>query len=1068
MKFIIGVIASLILVTAQAAEKVWNGGAGTRLWADAANWTGGLPTADDTVKLANGAVVVADATAVCTSVDLAGGTLVLSVADETSLGFAVGGTGVFDKAGTGVLTVQAGAFAATVTLCVDDGQLDLNGTAQTVAGVKGGGILTNGADAQATLTIASAGETTLEPLVSGNVKVVKTGAGKLSVRGAKTYSGDTLVSEGGLAAAPGCAVEALGGCVVHLDAMRTDTLKVNAADNKVLEWRSTAGDGLVFSPYPREGVDGFPAADEFDVDTPTYNSRLANGLPALQCGENAAGEKALTFLFGNKTIAHRTVILVQVPMAPTKPAGANLLGYSSYGHPFFTDGSADNDRILKKWWGSSGKMYGQLGTSWNGGYPYVYMNGLKEWDPDGSVYNPYGENRKQGFMSKFDTAPFNYYTPHVVTMVLPENANTVSFRPAVGVSGRIYWDGMKRGGDTSDADWFIGKLCEVIVFNRSLSDTERLTIETELMRKWNLPHRSTPIVDSPLSANSAYHVVGGTTLDTGSGLGKVAALAVDSGSLVCDVPADEVRSLAAGSISGPGCLEKRGEGTLQIVGAKATTGSLPALTVDDGQLDLCGSELKVSTAIGGGEIVNTATDEANLIVANDAASKLQPKVTGAVKVTKSGAGRMEVRCLGAQTADIELGGGTVAAVTGVPVESVAGCVIHLDAMRADTIDYDPADYTVRAWRSTAGDGVVFREYNDQTRGSGPAVENFPTDRPIYKPTGIGGQLPCVTGGAKLDGSRTLTLLFADKLIDHRTIILVQMPTPGPYYYSGYGNPFFIKNDGISENAEKNRLFRRWSVSNGAQYMSCNTGWNNGDVYMYLNAIETWNPTDGCVYGTLGKDGHFYFNVNGDAKPHVISMVLPEGASTVSFHPSVCAGGRIHWDGMTLNDDGSYRITDWFVGSVCEVLVFDRSLADAERREIETMLLTKWSLTAKGALRTTNPLPGPMALAVTDSTTLDVGGFAANIGSLTFCAGTASFYPVLTVSGLLDDTLDLTSSTLAFEGGENVVKGQKILAAPGATVSGPFADVSGLPDGGRVSYRTDCVRYSASGLAIILR
>jgi len=105
------------------------------------------------------------------------------------LATAVTGTGGRDLLPTtSRLTVDAGAI------------LDLNGNQQTIAGLEGAGTVTNAASGGAvTLTVAQAGSSAFTGALTGELALVKSGAGVLTLSGANTFNGGTTVNGGTLA-----------------------------------------------------------------------------------------------------------------------------------------------------------------------------------------------------------------------------------------------------------------------------------------------------------------------------------------------------------------------------------------------------------------------------------------------------------------------------------------------------------------------------------------------------------------------------------------------------------------------------------------------------------------------------------------------------------------------------------------------------------------------------------------------------------------------------------------------------------------------------------------------------
>ena len=132
------------------------------------------------------------------------GFLILSAANTYTGGTTVNGTLQLSGAGT----LGAASSALTVNT---GGEVDLNGTSQTVgnligAGGTGGDILNNASGTSSTLTIGSGDATggSFNGLISdhsagtGTVALTKIGAGTLTLSGPNAYSGPTTISSGAL------------------------------------------------------------------------------------------------------------------------------------------------------------------------------------------------------------------------------------------------------------------------------------------------------------------------------------------------------------------------------------------------------------------------------------------------------------------------------------------------------------------------------------------------------------------------------------------------------------------------------------------------------------------------------------------------------------------------------------------------------------------------------------------------------------------------------------------------------------------------------------------------------
>ncbi len=129
---------------------------------------------------------------------LAGGALTLNTINTYT-----GGTRI--NAGTTLTEGVAGALPASGTVAVA-GTLDLNGFNQTIGALSDGavssGVVTSGLAGAVTLTAGAAASTTYSGIIqngAGAVALTKSGAGKLTLTGANTYSGVTSINGGVLA-----------------------------------------------------------------------------------------------------------------------------------------------------------------------------------------------------------------------------------------------------------------------------------------------------------------------------------------------------------------------------------------------------------------------------------------------------------------------------------------------------------------------------------------------------------------------------------------------------------------------------------------------------------------------------------------------------------------------------------------------------------------------------------------------------------------------------------------------------------------------------------------------------
>ena len=184
-----------------------------------------------------------------------------------------------------------------------------------------------------------------------------------------------------------------------------------------------------------------------------------------------------------------------------------------------------------------------------------------------------------------------------------------------------------------------GDMAEALVFNYTLSDTDRAAVEAYLMHKWGIAaQRDSTLLalrnDNPsaqLAVPAALTEAYGTTLSLAkSGPGDVAlsgpiafsgSLLINKGSLTLDTPAGLTTVIAA-PVSGPGALLKSGSGGLALslsspyaggtavqsgtlyAGANGSLGSGPVTVAAGAALDIVNGPATANPIIGTAAIAN--------------------------------------------------------------------------------------------------------------------------------------------------------------------------------------------------------------------------------------------------------------------------------------------------------------------------------------------------------------------------------------------------------------------------------------------------------------------------------
>ena len=164
-RLLLAAAASAMVLVAQAADYVWNGGTSGE-WTTSSNWlpdTGYPNGADDTAAFSPSAA-----------------TAVTIGSAVTVKGISVGGTAAFTLTGSAI-TLGSGGITNTSTQAVGVSNDLAIATAKTPLAVTGNGTLS---------TSNPAGSLHLGGVVSGSGGLYKTGAGELHLYGANTFTGD--------------------------------------------------------------------------------------------------------------------------------------------------------------------------------------------------------------------------------------------------------------------------------------------------------------------------------------------------------------------------------------------------------------------------------------------------------------------------------------------------------------------------------------------------------------------------------------------------------------------------------------------------------------------------------------------------------------------------------------------------------------------------------------------------------------------------------------------------------------------------------------------------------------
>lgn len=847
------------------------------------------------------------------------------------------------------------------------------------------------------------------------------------------------------------------GLAVHLDASDTSTMMLDD-QNRVTEWRSKVGavkfvqgesQAAENLPYYQSTI-SYPAA----ADVPGVVFGLETGYSDYKNAETDKEHVRMSYLTSDTEIDSKEVFLVMVSL------NVSAKNMSAYDGRFFCTGVRAEDSLMyagNMWGGNTVYSYSGNGGTWyyNGTDGKAWVDGVLVYDYP-TVYGICGSvggwnsPSYQGFGSKVS--------------VIDAIGGTV--REHVGKPSLGY-NGVACGTSV---------ICEAVIYDKVLSDEERAYVQKALFDKWRNKSGCvawTGAGDAETWSDPANW--SGAAVPTAADTVVVdgAAVTIDADAACATLSAPDATLTVADGVTfqpqsflGPNAgLTLTGTGTLRFAPC-ATTALPPLMSVTGGltawlggtatAMDLRGGDQAFASVLGGGAVVNTAEAVATLTLAGAADGALEAKIGENVNVRKTGAETtLSVSGWQDYPGDTILDGGTVEAVTNLVVDAIPGLVLHLDAQRSDTIERD-ADGLVSRWYLTNDPTNFFAlAKTGEFMGATYLAEQTP---PLYLATGINDTLPCVRFGN--NSTRTPMKLGETKgedlfTLKHRTAIVVHVPQiTGNDTVVPYGR-YYLASPGGRYHA----LIKYWSNSNVAYGHSV---WGGGTNEVYINSKKSYD----FLNGPTPENIKFGYSVPPESLyPQILTVTIPEAdpePPVLTYRPVLGA-----YCYRSYNDGGSYECKG-YIGNVCEVMVFDRYLPDAERRMIETYLYHKWFTAAfgskvyppyRGERAFTNTLASSTFVVTADTTFAPIGSQA--IAALTVDAQGAETAPCLTLTG----DLDLSQTAFILTNGEAAVKGPVVQTT--GTLSGEFKSVEGVDAYHKLVYRAKDVIYKAIRGAMLL-
>ena len=254
------------------------------------------------------------------------------------------------------------------------------------------------------------------------------------------------------------------GLVYRLDASDASNVTMIAATNRVQSWRSSYG-SMVFNV---SAVPGYS-------DSPTYDAAAFGGRGGVVFGNGELYQWPSTRLEANQATNCQTVIFVAKPSV-TQNDLAGIWGQSGTDNGIRTSGSAN-------WGAGAATFHGAVGGS-------HYLNGVTY------AYNA--------------NAPFTAGQAQVYSSM--SSTLRTSWTNAIG----NYWNNNSTSSNSNR--FYRGEIAEVLVYDRKLTDEERITVETFLAQKWGVTTysgTSVPSIVKLILTNNATLNLDGSVLVVG-------------------------------------------------------------------------------------------------------------------------------------------------------------------------------------------------------------------------------------------------------------------------------------------------------------------------------------------------------------------------------------------------------------------------------------------------------------------------------------------------------------------------------------------------------------------------
>ncbi len=1008
------------LATGAGAQTVLTNGATFNLTASTANLRVGdstnpvaaqLTLNNSTLTMAGGVLCVPFVAGAIGSVNQVGGTVsgcVLSFSDSGA------GTGTYTVTGGTLqpLQISEGTSTGTSTITFDNATLRpaTGASSSFMSGLNTAQINAGG------LTIDTPLDITVSQVMSGTGALNKTGTAALTLSGANTFSGGTVLTAGtlnlGNAAAAGTGTLTLnGGTITASGAARTLSNPVTVGGNFTVGGTNA----LTFSGSANLGSATW-SISAANTATTTLSGIVSGTGGLTKDGSGTlqlSGSSANTYS-GVTTVDSGTLLLA-------KSAGVNAIGGSLTVGDGTGGAGADIVRL---------SAADQIATT----AVTVSASGLLDLN---------GFNETIGSLSASAGAQVGLGAG---TLTVGDSTST-TYPGSISGTGSV----VKAGSGTltlTGASTFSGaSTVSAGVLNiqnaTALGGTGAVSVSSgaalELPSGITISGQSLTLNGSGISGNGALRNVSGNNTWTGAvTLGSASTVQSDSGTLTISGGVSGGQTLTvegagnttvSGVISGAGALTKNDAGTVTLIGANTYSGNTTinagtlnvgnaaagtgTLTLNGGTITASGAAQTLSNPVTvggnftvGGTNALTLSGSANLgsatwsiNAANAATTTLSGIVSGTGGLTKDGSGTLQLSGSGANTYSgaTTVDSGTLLLAKTAGVNAIAGSLTVGDGTGgagADIVRLSAADQIATTAVTVSASGLLDLNGFNETIGSlsgsagaqvglGAGTLTVGDSTSTTYPGSISG-----TGSVVKTGSGTLTLTSASTFSGAATVSAGVLNVQNATALGGTGAVSVSSGaalelvGGITVSGQPLMLNGSGISGNGAlRNVSGNNTWAGA---VTLGSASTVQSDSGTLTIGGGVSGGQTLTVEGAGNTTVSGVISGTGALTKNDAGTVTLSGANTYSGNTTINAGTVALGA--TGAIASPTITVASGATYNVSAVTGYTLGATQILARNATSGAGTVSGSMTLASGAKISLQADGSASSVGTLSVSGG----------------------------------------------------------------------------------